>query len=100
MPFAAPGPVSRKPPVQCPTSRWSEAAARGALGEIEQLAWALYGSADTLAAFNLKELCARLDREARAGTIESATEAVQAIAREVGRVRSSLAADLKKRGLR
>ncbi|WP_437994859.1 response regulator [Sorangium sp. So ce185] len=77
-----------------------EAAARGALGELERLAWALYESADELAAFNLKELCARLDREARAGTIESATEAVQAIAREVGRVQSSLAADLKKRGLR
>ncbi|XXX71653.1 response regulator [Sorangium sp. So ce134] len=78
----------------------SEAAARGALGELERLAWALYESADKLAAFNLKELCARLDREARAGTIESATEAVQAIAREVGRVQSSLAADLKKRRLR
>ncbi|WP_437805026.1 ATP-binding response regulator [Sorangium sp. So ce1078] len=77
-----------------------EAAARGALGELERLAWALYESADKLAAFNLKELCARLDREARAGTIESATEAVQAIAREVERVQSSLAADLKKRGLR
>ncbi|WP_437932924.1 response regulator [Sorangium sp. So ce341] len=77
-----------------------EAAARGALGELERLAWALYESADELAAFNLKELCARLDREARAGTIESATEAVQAIAREVGRVQSSLAADLKRRGLR
>ncbi|WP_437963058.1 response regulator [Sorangium sp. So ce260] len=77
-----------------------EAAARGALGELERLAWALYESADKLAAFNLKELCARLDREARAGTIESATEAVQAIAREVERVQSSLAADLKRRGLR
>ncbi|AUX33447.1 MULTISPECIES: response regulator [Sorangium] len=77
-----------------------EAAARGALGELERLAWALYESADKLAAFNLKELCARLDREARAGTIESATEAVQAVAREVGRVQTSLAADLKKRGPR
>ncbi|WP_437642205.1 response regulator [Sorangium sp. So ce854] len=77
-----------------------EAAARGALGELERLAWALYESADKLAALNLKELCARLDREARAGTLESATEAVQAIAREVERVQSSLAAELKKRGLR
>ncbi|WP_437961506.1 response regulator [Sorangium sp. So ce119] len=77
-----------------------EAAARGALGELERLAWALYESADKLAALNLKELCARLDREARAGTIVSATEAVQAIAREVERVQSSLAAELKKRGLR
>ncbi|WP_437301872.1 response regulator [Sorangium sp. So ce388] len=77
-----------------------EAAARGALGELERLAWALYESADKLAALNLKELCARLDREARAGTIESATEAVQAIAREVERVQSSLAADPKRRGPR
>ncbi|KYF67300.1 hypothetical protein BE15_38365 [Sorangium cellulosum] len=77
-----------------------EAAARGALGELDRLAWALYESADKLAALTLKELCARLDREARAGTIESATEAVQAIAREVERVQSSLAAELKKRGLR
>ncbi|XYH92394.1 response regulator [Sorangium sp. So ce1128] len=77
-----------------------EAAARGALGEIERLAWALYESADKLAALNLKELCARLDRQARAGTIESATEAVQAIAREVERVQSSLAADPKRRGPR
>ncbi|WP_437496558.1 response regulator [Sorangium sp. So ce1099] len=77
-----------------------EAAARGALGELERLAWALYESADKLAALNLKELCARLDRAARAGTIESATEAVQAIAREVERVQSSLAADPKRRGPR
>ncbi|WP_437617541.1 response regulator [Sorangium sp. So ce1151] len=77
-----------------------EAAARGALGELERLAWALYESADKLAALNLKELCARLDREARAGTIESATAAVQAIAREVERVQSSLAADPKRRGPR
>ncbi|XXY50425.1 response regulator [Sorangium sp. So ce269] len=77
-----------------------EAAARGALGELERLAWALYESADKLAALSLKELCARLDREARAGTIESATEAVQAIAREVERVQSSLAADPKRRGPR
>ncbi|WP_434048703.1 MULTISPECIES: response regulator [Sorangium] len=77
-----------------------EAAARGALGELDRLAWALYESADKLAALTLKELCARLDREARAGTVESATEAVQAIAREVERVQSSLAAELKKRGLR
>ncbi|MGK3993353.1 response regulator [Sorangium sp. So ce1024] len=77
-----------------------EAAARGALGELERLAWALYESADKLAALSLKELCARLDREARAGTLESATEAVQAVAREVERVQSSLAAELKKRGLR
>ncbi len=60
-----------------------EAAAQGALGELERLAWALYESADALAAFSLKELCARLDREARAGTLESATEAVRAIGREV-----------------
>ncbi|WP_437663122.1 response regulator [Sorangium sp. So ce1182] len=77
-----------------------EAAARGALGELERLAWALYESADKLAALNLKELCARLDREARAGTIESATAAVQAISREVERVQSSLAADPKRRGPR
>ncbi|WP_437803975.1 response regulator [Sorangium sp. So ce693] len=77
-----------------------EAAAQGALGELERLAWALYESADALAAFSLKELCARLDREARAGTLESATEAVRAIGREVERVQSSLAAELKKRGPR
>ena len=77
-----------------------EAAARGALGELERLAWALYESADALAAFSLKELCARLDREARAGTLESATEAVRAIGREVERVQASLAAELKKRGPR
>ncbi|WP_437747726.1 response regulator [Sorangium sp. So ce1504] len=77
-----------------------EAAAQGALGELERLAWALYESADALAASSLKELCARLDREARAGTLESATEAVRAIGREVERVQSSLAAELKKRGFR
>ncbi|WP_437594585.1 response regulator [Sorangium sp. So ce1000] len=76
------------------------AAARGALGELERLARALYESADALAASSLKELCARLDREARAGTLESATEAVRAIDREVERVQSSLAAELRKRGLR
>ncbi|WP_437683776.1 response regulator [Sorangium sp. So ce131] len=75
-----------------------EAAARGALGELEQLAWALYESADKLAALSLKELCARLDRAARAGTPESAGEAVQAIAREVERVQASLAAEPGKRG--
>ncbi|WP_437738537.1 response regulator [Sorangium sp. So ce1335] len=77
-----------------------EAAAQGALGQLERLAWALYESADKLAALNLKELCARLDREARAGTLESATGAVEGIAREVERVQSSLAAELTKRGLR
>ncbi|AUX43876.1 sensor histidine kinase [Sorangium cellulosum] len=75
-----------------------EAAARGALGELEQLAWALYESADKLAALNLKELCARLDRAARAGTPARAEEAVQAIAREVERVQASLAAEPGKRG--
>ncbi|AUX23528.1 sensor histidine kinase [Sorangium cellulosum] len=77
-----------------------DAAARGALGELERLAFGLYESADQLAALTLKELCARLDREARAGTLESATEAVHAVAREVERVQASLAVELKKRGLR
>ncbi|MGK4004280.1 response regulator [Sorangium sp. So ce1036] len=77
-----------------------EAAARGALGELERLAFGLYESADQLAALTLKELCARLDREARAGTLESVSEAVHAVAREVERVQASLAAELKKRGLR
>jgi HPt (histidine-containing phosphotransfer) domain-containing protein len=81
-------------------SEMRAAAERGALGELSRLARSLHESADKLSALSLKDLCARLDREARAGTPENAAEATRAIAREVGRVQDSLAPELRKRGLR
>jgi HPt (histidine-containing phosphotransfer) domain-containing protein len=66
------------------------AVGRGDLSELERLARELHEAAEALGVLYLQNLAARLERQARAGTVESAGEAVRAIDQEIERARLAL----------
>ena len=72
------------------------AAAAGEMGELGRLARELHEGAAALGVLHLRNLAARLERQARAGTPEDAVEAVRAIEQEVERSRLSLSRDLQR----
>jgi hypothetical protein len=82
--------VTRAPPL---AARMREAAAHGRMDELGALGRELRDEASRLFLVRLADLCARAERQARAGTPESAAAAVQAIEDEVERGRASLSGE-------
>jgi CheY-like chemotaxis protein len=78
-------------------ARMHEAAEEGRMDELGTLARELHEHASALALLRLSELCARLTRQARAGTRASAAVAVQAIEQEVERMRTSISGEIERR---
>jgi HPt (histidine-containing phosphotransfer) domain-containing protein len=78
-------------------SRMHDAAAEGRMDALGELARDLHEQASALALLRLSELCARLTRQARAGTLGSAAAAVQAIAQEVERMQTSISGEIERR---
>ncbi|HSN99210.1 MAG TPA: Hpt domain-containing protein, partial [Candidatus Nanopelagicales bacterium] len=74
------------------SARMRIAAVDGRMDELGALARELRDEASQLALVRLGDLCARLERQARAGTPEAALAAVQAIEEELLRSRKSIGA--------
>lgn len=87
--------VTRAPAL---AARMREAAAQGRMDELGALGRELRDEASRLSLVRLADLCARAERQARAGTPEGAAAAVQAIEDEVARGRASLSAEQGRRG--
>ena len=71
-------------------ARLGEAVAEGDPEVVVQVAHNLKGASSSVGALSLAEMCARLEGLARAAALDTASELVDAMVAELGRVRTAL----------